>query len=67
MKLLILVALVLAPVAVCSEELTGPAHVIDGDSIRIADVEIRMYRIDAPEAKQFCIAEGEDWARGFTT
>jgi len=49
-----------------AEEIRGPATVIDGDSIRIADTEIRLYGIDAPEGKQSCIQQGEDWACGET-
>jgi endonuclease YncB( thermonuclease family) len=34
--------------------LTGPARVIDGDSIEIAGERIRLFGIDAPEARQEC-------------
>ncbi len=29
-------------------DIVGPAQVIDGDSIRVAGIEIRLYGIDAP-------------------
>ena len=64
MKLLITVFLALVAGAVCSEEITGPAHVIDGDSIRIADTEIRLHGIAAPEGKQMCKLDGQDWRCG---
>lgn len=64
-QLLIIVAAVWH-IGVEAAEITGKAHVIDGDSIRISDTEIRLYGIDAPEGKQSCIQQGEDWACGET-
>ena len=50
---------------ICSaQEITGVPHVIDGAGIRIADVDIRLHGIDAPEAKQLCRVKGDDWACG---
>jgi endonuclease YncB( thermonuclease family) len=60
---LFLVLLLFSGVSV-AEEITGNPHIIDGDSIRIADVEIRLRRIDAPEGKQTCRYQGNDWACG---
>ena len=37
-----------------SEEITGYAKVIDGDTIRIKENKIRLYGIDAPENNQIC-------------
>ena len=37
-----------------SEEITGYAKVIDGDTIRIKGNKIRLYGIDAPEKNQIC-------------
>ncbi|MGD0421496.1 MAG: thermonuclease family protein [Xanthobacteraceae bacterium] len=34
--------------------LSGPALVIDGDTIRIGEVHVRLAGIDAPESDQFC-------------
>ena len=39
-------------------EVTGVAQAIDGDSIRIAGVEIRLKGIDAPELFQTCVVSG---------
>jgi endonuclease YncB( thermonuclease family) len=36
------------------ESVAGPASVIDGDSLRILDREIRLRGIDAPELRQTC-------------
>jgi endonuclease YncB( thermonuclease family) len=42
----------------------GRASVIDGDSISVAGVEIRLQGIDAPEAEQTCSKGGRDWSCG---
>jgi len=52
-----LVALAVAAPAVAAE-ITGPARVIDGDTIDIAGTRIRLWGIDAPETRQTC--EGRD-------
>ena len=33
---------------------TGSVHVVDGDSLRKGDTDIRLYGIDAPEYRQSC-------------
>ena len=39
---------------VLAADISGPARVIDGDTIEIADERIRFHGIDAPESKQNC-------------
>jgi endonuclease YncB( thermonuclease family) len=46
------------------KELTGAAEVIDGDSLRIAGVEMRLKGIDAPEYMQTCTVSGRESACG---
>ena len=45
-------------------DIRGEARVIDGDSLRVAGRELRLKGIDAPEARQICRRNGEDWACG---
>jgi len=35
-------------------DITGPARVVDGDTIWIGETKIRLHGIDAPEMKQTC-------------
>jgi len=42
----------------------GRAHIIDGDSIVVQGVEIRLLGIDAPELGQRCRKQGTSWACG---
>ena len=45
-------------------DLSGQARVIDGDSILVGRVEVRLHGIDAPEAKQTCVLDGVRWPCG---
>ena len=45
-------------------DITGPARIIDGDTIVIAGERIRFHGIDAPESGQTCVAGGERWRCG---
>jgi endonuclease YncB( thermonuclease family) len=45
-------------------EIAGAARVIDGDSIVVAGVEIRIFGIDAPEFRQTCRKSGRTWPCG---
>ena len=35
---------------------TGPARVVDGDTIDVAGTRVRLWGIDAPESRQSCVA-----------
>lgn len=45
-------------------DVTGPARIIDGDSLYVGRVEVRLKGIDAPEFDQTCRADGETWPCG---
>src|SRR5512134_2877434 len=52
---------------VARADVTGPATVIDGDTIVVAGERIRLQGIDAPELQQTCTAYGQPWACGRTS
>ena len=43
---------------------TGPATVIDGDTLKIDGTSIRLHGMDAPESFQTCVAGGVTWPCG---
>ena len=43
---------------------TGKPRGVDGDTLEIGDRRIRLHGIDAPEAKQTCLANGKRWRCG---
>ena len=44
--------------------LSGPAYVLDGDTLEVGGVRVRMRGIDAPEGAQSCRAAGRSWPCG---
>src|SRR5882757_5880971 len=67
MKLILRIALVAALLAspVFAAEITGIPRIVDGDTVVIGQVKIRLSGIDAPETDQLCLdAKGEKWACG---
>jgi endonuclease YncB( thermonuclease family) len=46
-------------------EVSGVPRIVDGDTVEIGQVKIRLSGIDAPETDQVCLdAKGEKWACG---
>jgi endonuclease YncB( thermonuclease family) len=45
-------------------DLSGPARVLDGDTLDVAGQHVRLYGIDAPEVGQLCSRRGMAWACG---
>ena len=43
---------------------SGKARVVDGDTLEIGGVRIRLHGVDAPESRQTCIAAGRRWPCG---
>jgi endonuclease YncB( thermonuclease family) len=59
-----LVSMVLAAGASAGVQLSGYAHPIDGDSLRVGTQEVRLFGIDAPESSQLCRRHDRPWACG---
>ena len=47
-----------------SKTIVGKPRIIDGDTIHIKNNKIRFHGIDAPETKQTCKINNEDWFCG---
>ena len=45
-------------------DVAGRARVIDGDTIEVGAVRIRLFGVDAPESAQRCLAGGRHWPCG---
>ncbi len=60
--LVVFLALTAAPA--WSEDLTGPAQVVDGDSLVVRGRQVRLSGIDAPEWDQTCTRAGKKWKCG---
>jgi endonuclease YncB( thermonuclease family) len=52
------------PAAAAADVVSGPARVIDGDTLEVAGVRVRLFGIDAPEHRQNCGAATSAWACG---
>ena len=62
--LLAFALLALLAASAYAETLSGPARVVDGDTLVIADERMRLAGIDAPETKQNCSRDARPWACG---
>ena len=61
----IMAAILIADAAPASAAtVTGPAHVVDGDTLEMEGQRIRLFAIDAPEGDQLCYREAENWPCG---
>jgi endonuclease YncB( thermonuclease family) len=70
MRKTMFIALLVASVAattLCAmqpETVSGAARVVDGDSVDIGTVHIRLFGIDAPEGRQLCTRDSNPWPCG---
>ena len=62
--LLLLIAVIVAPEAVAAQVFEGTARAVDGDTIDMTGMRIRLLHMDAPEAAQSCTVGGEAWDCG---
>ena len=51
--------------SVASADISGTALVIDGDTIAISGMKVRLSGIDTPERKQTCRKAGVTWKCGY--
>lgn len=49
---------------VAQQRIAGRPKLIDGDSFEIGAVGVRLFGVDAPEARQSCTRDGHDWNCG---
>ena len=60
----LVVVLLLAVTTAHAQDVTGKVRIIDGDTLEVGGKRVRLFGIDAPEAKQRCTAEGKEWRCG---
>lgn len=54
----------LSPMVAKAQTLVGHATAVDGDSLSVGGMSVRLFGIDAPEGKQTCTRGDTDWACG---
>lgn len=64
MKRLSILLFLLSPALAHAQEISGPATAIDGDSLDLSGIIVRLHGVDAPEHKQSCTRGGAGWACG---
>jgi len=57
-------ALICIPFPAAAQVVTGIASVIDGDTLDMTGVTVRLHGMDAPELAQTCNRDGEAWKCG---
>lgn len=62
--LLLLSALIVVPEAAAAQVFEGTARAVDGDTIDMTGMRIRLLHMDAPERAQSCTVGGEAWSCG---
>lgn len=61
----LLLVTVISPATAQSLSLSGPARVVDGDTLYVGDRKVRLFGIDGPESTQSCVSfQGQRWSCG---
>jgi endonuclease YncB( thermonuclease family) len=60
----LIAAILLVPLLAVAAPISGPARIIDGDTLDVAGQRIRLHGIDAPEKSQLCRTNSVPWACG---
>ena len=64
MKWLLAIGLAFSTLPASAQEIRGSARAMDGDSLNMAGIVIRLHGVDAPELNQTCSRQGQSWACG---
>lgn len=65
LRLSLLIVLILFPIASMAQGFGGAARVVDGDTLEVGAVRVRLHGIDAPELGQVCThPDGARWDCG---
>ena len=64
MRHLLLAVLFASAAPAHAQTLSGPAEIVDGDSLTVSGISVRLFGIDAPEGKQTCNRSGTTWRCG---
>jgi endonuclease YncB( thermonuclease family) len=59
-----MIILLISSFQALAEEISGIPIITDGDTIKIFNKKIRLYGIDAPEIKQICIKNSQEYSCG---
>lgn len=61
---LLLFSAILLSANAAAQDVSGPARAIDGDTLSLAGISVRLFGIDAPEMAQTCQTPGGAWTCG---
>ena len=64
MKWLLVIGVAFSTLPASAQEISGSARAMDGDSLNMAGIVIRLHGVDAPELNQTCSRKGQSWACG---
>lgn len=62
--LLTLASFALSPQQISARDVNGSAEIIDGDTLVVAGMKVRLFGVDAPETNQSCFKGNETWQCG---